>query len=284
MVLETAMEHLQVDVGSVRLHCVTRGEGQLVVLLHGFPEFWYSWRHQIPHLARSFKVVAPDMSVAEYSLDRLTADVKGLIEAFGEKSAIIVGHDWGGAVAWSFAMAYPSYVDRLVVLNAPHPAAFARQIRTNPRQLRRSWYMFFFQIPVLPEMALSAFDYYVLKRSFSDWAINKEAFTDEDLDVLAAAASMPGALRGGLNYYRAMMRNPKALGALLKNVPVIESPTLLIWAEEDRSLGMELTYGLTPYFSDGITVKYIPDCSHWVQQEQPVVVNEMLDDFLGVRP
>ena len=282
--------HCDIDVGEVRLHCVTQGEGPLVVLLHGFPEFWYSWRYQIPYLARRFKVVAPDMRgynlsdkpprVSDYSLDKLAGDVKGLIEAFGETDAHVVGHDWGGAVAWSFAMAYPDYVAKLAVLNAPHPAAFAKNIMSNPRQMMRSWYMFFFQIPVLPEMLLKGMGGYMLKRSFTDWAIDKQAFSDDDLEILAGAASMPGALTGGMNYYRALTRNLKALSTMRGEVPKIKSPTLLIWAQDDRALGIELTFGLEPYFENGITVRYIPDCSHWVQQEQPEVVNELLGEFL----
>jgi len=282
--------HEDIDVGEVKLHCVTQGEGSLVVLLHGFPEFWYSWRHQIPFLAKRFKVVAPDMrgydlsdrprGASEYSLDKLTGDVAGLIESFGASQAHVIGHDWGGAVAWSFAMARPEMVDKLVVMNAPHPAAFAKQIMSNPRQMVRSWYMFFFQVPVIPELALKAGNFFLLKRFFSDWAVNKEAFSAADLDELARAASAPGALTAGINYYRAMFRNPRALAAIRKGVPRIKSPTLLIWAEDDKALGMELTYGLEEYFEDGLTVKYIPDCSHWVQQEQPLVVNELLDEFL----
>jgi pimeloyl-ACP methyl ester carboxylesterase len=285
-----AWSHGDADVNGISLHYVTQGEGPLVLLLHGFPEYWYSWRYQIQFLASRFKVVAPDMrgydlsdkpkSVSEYGLDKLTADVQGLIDAFGEKKAHVVGHDWGGAVAWSFAMAYPGSVDKLVVMNAPHPAAFAKDIMTNPRQMARSWYMFFFQIPVVPEMMLRAFDSLLLKRSFTDWAIDKDAFSEEDLDKLAEAARRPGALTGGMNYYRAMFRNLPALRAIREGAPTIKSPTLLIWAEQDRALGKELTYGLDKYFEDGLTIRYIPDCSHWVQQEQPLLVNELLDEFL----
>ncbi|MHB8895265.1 MAG: alpha/beta fold hydrolase [Candidatus Geothermincolia bacterium] len=282
--------HGDVSLENVRLHYVVQGEGPLVVLLHGFPEYWYSWRHQIPALARRFKVVAPDMrgydlsdkpeKIEDYSMDHLTADVRRLIESFGETEAHVVGHDWGGAVAWSFAMAYPEHVDKLVVMNAPHPAAFAANIMSNPRQMMRSWYMFFFQIPRIPELALSAFDAFVLKRSFSNWAVDKSAFSPADLAALAEAAMKPGALTGGLNYYRAMFRNTKALASLRREAPLIKSPALLIWAEEDRALGKELTYGLERYFESDLTIRYIPNCSHWVQQEQPLLVNELMDEFL----
>lgn len=290
MALEEPWNHGRVDVGEVELHFVTQGGGPLVVLLHGFPEFWYSWRHQIPALAKRFKVVAPDMrgynlsdkpeGVREYALDKLTGDVKGLIEAFGEKRAHVVGHDWGGAVAWSFAMAYPAFVDKLVVLNAPHPAAFIREITSDWRQVLKSWYMFYFQVPLLPELTLSAFDHYVLRRTFSSWAHDKRTFTEEDIDRLAGAAGQPGALTSGINYYRAMMRTVSLHKPQKEHIAKIESPTLLIWAMDDRALGLDLTYGLEKYFSDGFEVRYIPDCSHWVQQERPVLVNEMLESFL----
>jgi pimeloyl-ACP methyl ester carboxylesterase len=283
------LEHVNVTVNDINLHCVTQGEGDLVILLHGFPEFWYSWRHQIPSLARRFKVVAPDMrgynlsdkpeGVEAYSASNLTSDVHGLITAFGYERAHVVSHDWGGAVAWMFSIMYPDSLDKLVVMNAPHPAVFMRNLRSNPRQVMRSWYMFFFQIPGLPELAIRSFDYAALKQFFRGWAIRKDAFSDEDIEQLVKAASQPGALTGGINYYRAMMRN-LGKSSDLTGFPKINRPTLLIWAENDRALGKELTYGMEPYFSDGLTIKYISNCSHWVQQEQPLLVNEFLDEFL----
>ena len=283
------LEHVNVTVNDINLHCVTQGEGDLVILLHGFPEFWYSWRHQIPSLARRFKVVAPDMrgynlsdkpeGVEAYSISNLTSDVRGLITTFGYEKAHVVSHDWGGAVAWMFSIMYPDSLDKLVVMNAPHPAVFMRNLRSNPRQVMRSWYMFFFQMSGLPELAIRSFDYAALKQFFRGWAIRKDAFSDEDIEQLVKAASQPGALTGGINYYRAMMRNLTA-SSDLTGFPKINRPTLLIWAESDRALGKELTYGMEPYFSDGLTIKYISNCSHWVQQEQPLLVNEFLDEFL----
>lgn len=286
---EESWSETYVEANGIRFHCVTQGEGDLVILLHGFPEFWYSWRHQIPFLARRFKVVAPDMrgygetdkpeSIESYDASNLTADVAGLIDAFGYEKAHVVGHDWGGVVAWLFAVAHPDKLDRLAVLNAPHPAVFAKNVTRNPRQMLRSWYMLFFQVPGVPEAALKAFDCFALKRSFTSWAIDKSAFSDEDLARLAEAACRPGALTGGMNYYRAMLRNGRLLEQG-KHFPKIKSPTLLIWAEQDRALGKELTFGLDPYFEEGIEIEYIPNCSHWVQQEQPLLVNQFLDEFL----
>ena len=283
------LEHLNVAVNDVNLHCVTRGKGDLVVLLHGFPECWYSWRHQIPSLARRFKVVAPDMrgynlsdkpeNVEDYSMSNLTADVRDLIRAFGYEKAHVISHDWGGAVAWMFAMIYPDLLDRLVVMNAPHPVAFVKDLMRSPRQIMRSWYMLFFQIPALPELALRSFHYAALKSVFRRWAVRKDAFSDEDLKELVKAASQPGALSGGINYYRAMFKNLNAATARM-DIPKIKSDTLLIWAENDRALGKELTYGLEPYFSGTLEIKYVPNCSHWVQQEQPLIVIQFLEEFL----
>ena len=289
MAQNNEFEHVNVTANGINLHCVTRGEGDLVILLHGFPEFWYSWRHQIPSLARRFKVVAPDMrgynlsdkpeGVEAYSISNLTADVRDLITTFGYKKAHIVSHDWGGAVAWVFAVMYPENLDKLVVMNAPHPAVFMKHLRQNPRQIIRSWYMFFFRIPGLPEFLIRSFDYAALKRVFRGWAIRKDAFSDEDIEQLVKAASQPGALTGGINYYRAMFRSLGSASGLT-GFPKITSPTLVIWAENDNALGKELTYGLDPYFSDSLTMKYIPNCSHWVQQEQPQLVNDLLHEFL----
>lgn len=281
--------HEEVETNGVRLHCVAQGEGDLVVLLHGFPESWYSWRHQIPVLAKRFLVVAPDMrgynlsekpeGVSSYDVSQLTADVRGLIEAFGAKKARVLGHDWGGAVAWMLAITQPDCIEKLAVLNCPHPIVFVNNLMMNPRQMLRSWYMFFFQIPGLPELAFRSGDYYPLKHAFRGWAVNKKTFSDEDIEELKKAASQPGALTAGMNYYRAMLRN-RGLFEMRKDTPKISCPTLLIWAEEDRALGKELTYGMEPYFSDGLTIRYIPNCSHWVQQEQPLLVNEFLEEFL----
>ncbi|MCS6925292.1 MAG: alpha/beta hydrolase [Candidatus Binatia bacterium] len=283
------MQHGTAYVNNIRLHYVTQGVGKLVILLHGFPEFWYSWRHQIPILAQHFRVVAPDMrgyndsekpkGVASYRLDLLTADVLGLVRAFGEERAIIVGHDWGGGVAWAFAAQYPQATERLVVLNCPHPHAFQKHLRTNLRQLRRSWYIFFFQLPWLPELAVRLTLRRFVEQAFRGMAIRKEAFSDEDLQRYVEALQKPGALTAGINYYRAAFRGFLRHGA--RRFPPITCPTLLIWGEEDIALGKELTYDMEPYFTHRFAIKYIPQCSHWVQQEQPELVTQYLLEFLA---
>ena len=281
------IRHGSAYVNGVRLHYATQGEGPLLILLHGFPEFWYSWRHQIPALAQHFKVVAPDMrgynesdkpaGVAKYDIDCLTDDVMGLIRAFDEEQAVIVGHDWGGGVAWSFAAQYPQATAKLAVLNCPHPGKLQKAIKENRRQLRRSWYMFYFQIPWLPEFGLRLFGRRFIEQAFRGMAIRKEAFPDEELQKYVNALRTPGAAKAAINYYRAAFRHRLRNGEL--HLPTISSPTVLIWGEDDVALGKELTYDMDEYFSDRFEIKYIPKCSHWVQQEQPELVNQYLLEF-----
>jgi pimeloyl-ACP methyl ester carboxylesterase len=285
----------------VRLHYVSQGpeDGPLMVLLHGFPEFWFSWRHQIPVMAEAgYRVIAPDMrgynesdkpkGVKRYAIDRLSADVMELIRHFGRESAVIVAHDWGGGVAWQFALQYPDATDRLIVMNAPHPAAFARELgkgkRPNLRQLRRSWYMFFFQIPWLPEFVLLRNPGRFIESAFRGRSIRKDAFSDDDIAAYTEAVSKPGALSAGINYYRAALRGP-LLNPFNKPPPmeelIIRVPTLLIWGEQDHALGIELTHDLEAYFEAPFEIHYVPDTSHWVQQEQPEDCSEATLDFLA---
>jgi pimeloyl-ACP methyl ester carboxylesterase len=302
------IEHRYVSIRGITLHCAVAGEGPLVILLHGFPECWYSWRHQLDALSARFRVVAPDLrgynesdkprAVRAYELGELVADVEALIEAFGATDAGIVGHDWGGGIAWTFAMERPQRTRRLAVLNCPHPAIFSQALRTNPRQLLRSWYMFFFQIPWLPETLLGLNHAAAVGRAFRDSVIVHDAITDEDLRVLRDAASRPGALRSGINYYRAIMRKQfraDAPGWLRRLVgwtdesaprtvadwPRITAPTLLVWGEQDVALRRELTYGMEPLFDAPFRIHYIPESGHWVQQEQAALVNELLLEHLA---
>ena len=283
-----ALKHGSAYVNGVRLHYVTQGAGPLLILLHGFPEFWYSWRYQIPALAKHFTVVAPDMrgynesekpsGVANYHIDRLTGDVGGLIRAFHEERAVIIGHDWGGGVAWSFAANYPHMTEQLVVLNCPHPGTFQKALQENRQQLRRSWYIFYFQIPWLPELGLRLFRRRFIAQAFRGMAVRKEVFPDKELHKYAEALETPGSARAAINYYRAAFRHRLRHGAI--HLPQISRPTLLIWGEEDTALGKELTHDMDEYFSDRFEIKYISKCSHWVQQEQPELVNQHLLEFL----
>lgn len=274
----------------IRMHYVTQGEGPLVVLLHGFPEFWYSWRHQIPFLAEhGYTVVAPDLRGYNdtdkprtgYDVQTLLRDIVGLIKGLGFQKAIIVGHDWGGALAWTFAMRYADMTERLIVLNAPHPWAFVRELRT-PKQLRKSWYMIFFQIPWLPEFLLSQKHAEPIARMLYESAVQKSAFPPDVLLRYQEAMSKPRALASGINYYRANFRSTflrgyqNTVGAAATK---INAPTLLIWGEQDVALGIELTQGLEQWVPN-INIHRLPDSGHWVQQEQPVTVNDLMLHFL----
>lgn len=270
----------------VKLHCISQGEGSLMLMLHGFPECWYSWRYQIPEFAQDYHVIAPDLrgynesdkpqAVSAYTINELVEDVKGLITGLGYDRCVLVGHDWGGAIAWQFAYAYPEMVERLIVMNLPHPAKFAEGLKT-PQQLLRSWYIFFFQIPLLPEWLLQQDDYRAIGRAFTEMAVDKSAITEADERVYRNAAAKPGALTAMLNYYRQAFSELFKLNE--KQWGVLDIPTLMIWGEQDTALGKELTYGTDDYVSN-LEIRYLPDASHWVQQEKPQRVNDYMREFL----
>ena len=284
-VLEGSWKHEYITSNGVNLHYVTQGEGPLMLMLHGFPEFWYSWRHQIPEFAKDFKVVAIDLrgyndsdkpeDKSAYVMDEFIKDVAGVIKGLGYDRCVLVGHDWGGAIAWSFAYAHPEMVERLIVLNLPHPAKFAQGFST-PQQLLRSSYVFFFQLPWIPELLLQSSDYQAIETAFTNMAVDKSAFTKADLEAYKNAAAKRGALTAMLNYYRNFFQQRM----LSQDWSVLGVPTLMIWGENDTALGKELTYGTEAYVRD-LQIKYIPDCSHWVQQEQPHLVNQYMREFLA---
>lgn len=283
-VLEGSWKHEYIITNKVKLHYVTQGEGPLMLMLHGFPEFWYSWRHQIPEFAKNFKVVALDLrgyndsdkpqNQSAYVMDEFIKDVYGVIKGLGYDQCVLVGHDWGGAIAWNFAYAHPEMIERLIVMNMPHPAKFAEGFRT-PQQLLRSSYIFFFQLPWLPELLIQSSDYQAIETAFKAMAVSKSAFTNADIEAYKNAAAQRGALTAALNYYR----NFGQQRTLSSDWSVLQVPTLMIWGENDSALGKELTYGTEAYVRD-FRIKYISNCSHWVQQEQPQLVNRYMREFL----
>jgi len=285
--------HRTVDVGDVRLHVAEArpsavdaaaevpGDVPLVVFLHGFPEFWWSWRHQLTALSRAgFWAVAPDMrgynesdkpeGVAAYEVEKLAADVAGLVRALGRKDAIVVGHDWGAVVAWYVAQLHPDVVTRLAILNVPHPLEMQRGLR-HPDQLRRSWYMFFFQLPSVPEKMIARDDYAYLRSTFAS-----DGFDKEDIEHYVDAMRVPGARTSAVNYYRAALR--RVLKASTPRAARIDVPVLVIWGDQDRYLRKEMA---TPpaRFVPNARVVHIPEASHWVQNAAPEKVNELLVGF-----
>lgn len=281
------MDHQYIATNGIRLNVVQAGpeEGTLVILLHGFPEFSYGWRHQIPCLASAgYRVWAPDQrgynlsdkpdGVAAYTLDVLAADVIGLIDAAGQQRAFVIGHDWGAAVAWWIAQKYPERLAKMVIINVAHGKVMERQLRRNFAQLRKSWYIFFFQIPRLPEWLARLRNWQIptqaLKRSS-----RPGTFSDSDLEQYRGAWSQPNAYRSMLNWYRAIMQRPPTPPAN----PRISVPTLLIWGAQDHFLGRELAQPSIDLCDDGRLV-FIEEATHWVQHEEADRVNELIGSFL----
>jgi len=281
------LEHHTLSVNGVELHTVVAGEGPLVVLLHGFPEFWFSWRHQIPALvAAGYRVAVPDQrgynlsskprGSAAYRVGTLARDVLDLATALGGDRFHLVGHDWGGAVAWHTAQMAGDRLLSLSILNVPHPRRMAASFRTL-RQLRKSWYMFFFQLPWLPERAIRAGGFAGLRRMLARDPARPGAFTDEDVQRYVAALAQEGAVTGAVNWYRAAFR--RGLGQTLKGA-VVQVPTQVIWGQGDRYLGEELAEPGSSLVPD-CRVLRIPDASHWVQVDAPDAVNQALLEFFA---
>jgi pimeloyl-ACP methyl ester carboxylesterase len=272
------------EIGDQRLHYVEAGEGPLIVLLHGFPEFWYGWRLQIqPLAAAGFRVVAPDMrgynlsskpdGVASYAGDLLAADVRGLIHERGAESAMLVGHDWGGTAAWTTAMNHPEVVDRLAILNAAHPRKLLQGLH-HPGQLRKSWYFFFFDLPDLPEAVVHANRWHFFRHFLHD---AHPAYTPEEIDRYLKAWSQPGASAGMINYYRSSVRQKHAEA----QIRTISAPTLVIWGQRDRYLGQELAEPDHDDVPNLDRVERLPDASHWVHHDEHERVNQLLTDFFA---
>jgi pimeloyl-ACP methyl ester carboxylesterase len=278
-------EHRFLTANGVRFHYVTQGRGELVLLLHGFPECWYSWRHQVPSLAAAgYRVVAPDMRGYNltdkprggYNIESLVDDVVAIAHELGEERAHVAGHDWGGIVAWQTAWRHPEFVRSLAVLNAPHPTAFARYVRRSPRQMLNSTYVLFFQVPRLPERLLTRRGASAIPSAFRRSAVRPDAFTDADLEVFRQAMLRPGAARATLAYYRQAVRQGPAV---LPDSP-ITVPTLVLWGTGDPILRQESNRALEAWVTD-LEFKAIEDCGHWTQQEQPETVNRELLAWLG---
>ncbi|MFC4357509.1 alpha/beta fold hydrolase [Halobium salinum] len=280
-------DSVYVETDGVRLHTVQAGpdDGPLVVLLHGFPEFWYAWHEAIRPLTNAgYRVVVPDQrgynlsdkppEVRDYAIDELAGDVVGLASELGYDAAHVVGHDWGAAVAWWTALAYPDAVDHLVAAAVPHPSVFRRTLQQSWEQRFRSWYMGFFQLPKLPESTLSAGNYRLLARSMRKSSV-PGTFTPADLDRYREAWSQPGALTAMINWYRAAARE--------RPTPPNErvgQPTLVLWGAGEPFLNKSMAWRSVDYCDDG-RVHLYDDCTHWLHHEQPVAVAERIVDFLG---
>jgi pimeloyl-ACP methyl ester carboxylesterase len=281
-----------VDANGLRFEVDVCGDGaRLALCLHGFPEHSFSWRYQLPVLAAAgFKVWAPNLrgygrssrppGVAAYALEHLLADVAGLIDASGCAETVLIGHDWGAVIAWYFAIRRVRPLSRLVICNVPHPGPAQRAMR-GWAQLKKSWYIFFFQLPRLPEWLLGRRDARAVGDAIRASSGEPSRFPDAVLDVYRRNASQPGALTAMINYYRALLRG--AARRDRQDLSIIEVPTLLVWGEDDVALTKATTFGTDQFVSE-LTVRYLARVSHWVQQEQPDVVNAMISAFLAGRP
>ena len=288
----TTITHGYVAVNGIRLHYAESGSGdKLVILLHGFPEFWYAWQKQLIALSEKFHVVAPDMRgynlsdkpsrVEDYRIDKLVADVIGLLDHFGAKQAAIVGHDWGAGVAWAIAQKYPERVSRLAVLQVPLQAAWRANLTL--KQIMRSWYMFFFQIPRLPEWLISRQNFRAIERTFQEKVGRKNSFTPQDVERYKEAVRQPGALTGAVNYYRANLFDRLLMRKQTKDKQGdgrIQVPTLFIYGEQDFAIIPATVRGLEKYIDADYREVRIPDSGHWVQNEAPEEVNAALLEFL----
>jgi epoxide hydrolase 4 len=291
--LDPSIRHGYAQIGGVRLHYAERGGGErLVLLLHGFPEFWYSWRHQLMALGESYTVVAPDMRgynlsdkparVEDYKINLLLDDVLGLIRHFGKKQAAIVGHDWGAGVAWAVAQMYPEYVWKLVAMQVPPMAAWRANMTL--RQALKSWYMLFFQLPRVPEWLMSARDYALVERTFKTTVARPETFTDADIAIYKNALREPGALTAAINYYRAnvfsmFMKRKRAEEELSDHR--IRVPTLFIYGEQDQAVIPETVRDVKSYIDAPYRELRIKQSAHWVQNEAVAEVNAALQSFLA---
>ena len=285
------------EVNGVRLHYVSQGHGKLLMFVHGFPEFWYEWKNQLEEFSQDYQAVAPDMrgynlsskpeGLDAYTTEPLVEDLRALAEHLGHRKFILIAHDWGGIVAWHFANRHPDWLEKLIIINAPHMGVFARELASNPEQQESSQYVLFFRSPEA-EKVLSANNYSGLWQALTSGDV-PTAFTDEDQERYIEAWSQPGALTGGLNYYRAAAFAPPKLGEEAgpeaqsvvedKESFMINVPTLVIWGEKDTALRLGNLEGLDEYVPN-LTIKRVPDGSHWVVHEQPGLVNSLIREFI----
>jgi pimeloyl-ACP methyl ester carboxylesterase len=265
------------------LNAITAGpeDGPALILLHGFPEFWYGWRKQISPLAEAgFRVIAPDQrgynqsskpsAVRDYGLRELTVDVMAIADQIGRERILLAGHDWGAAVAWDAAMRYPGRIEKLAILNVPHPAVMLRFLKTNPRQMLRSWYMLFFQLPRLPELLFSREGTRTLVETS-----RPGTFSPEELDRYREAWGQPDAVTAMINWYRALLREIPDRAAVESRVSV---PTRILWGITDRFLMSAMAAESVKYCDDGELFEF-PEATHWVQHEEPERVNRLLIEF-----
>lgn len=298
---EPPIAHDYADVNGVRLHYARTGTGPVMIFVHGFPEFWYEWKHQLAEFGRDHLAVAPDMrgynlsskptALEDYRMPTLVEDLRGLasgiLKTTGRTKFTLVAHDWGGVVAWVFAALHPEMLDKLVIVNAPHPTIFGRLLREDADQQKASQYMLMFRSPEA-EATLSQNNYEPLRTAVLGAGLRDGTVTEQDQKEYVAAWSQPGALTGGLNYYRAAEIGPPRAGAVPSQEAapdaapplVVRVPTLVIWGEKDTALLTSNLTGLEQVVPT-LTIKRIPGGTHWVVRENAPEVNRLIREYLA---
>lgn len=294
MTTQANIFHMEIPVNGISLHAVVAGpeNGPLVVLLHGFPEFWYGWNRQVDFLASAgYRVVVPDQrgynlsekpsGVKEYTLDKLTGDIIGLIDYFGRETAVVAGHDWGAVVAWHLGLHYPERISKLIIVNVPHPSAMRRALQKPVwKQLRKSWYILYFQLPLLPEWGCRLGNFRQLIQSITKTSL-PGTFLPGELQRYIEAWSQPGALTTTINWYRALLRFGDNINSLDRKTvnDQIRVPTLVLWGNQDAFL--------EPFLADwsrdcaeNCQVIHFDDATHWILHEKPEQVNEAILRFI----
>lgn len=292
------MNHEYAHVNGIRLHYVSAGHGPLLLFLHGFPSFWYTWRDQFAAFSSAYRVVAPDLrgynlsdkptAIEQYQLSYLVEDIRALIASLDQRPCVLIGHDWGGVVAWAFAAAYPEYLEKLIVINQPPLNITRRALYSDPLQRQRCDYMLMLHRPDA-EAILAADNFALLVRSELQAGLDRGHFSAADTRAYLAAWAQPGALRGGINYYRAarfidlfteegrqQIANPEIEFAL----PTVHVPSLLIWGEQDPFKDTDLALTGVEQSTPYVTIKRVPDGSHWIVYEHPTLVNRLIHTFI----
>lgn len=282
------IEHVYVETNGIKLHVAQQGpeDGELVLLLHGFPEFWYGWHHQMADLAeKGYRVWAPDQrgynlsdkpeKVNEYTLSYLVEDIVGLIKQSGKEKVFLVGHDWGGIVAWQVAQEYPELINKLIILNAPHLSAMSKHVLKHPSQLLKSSYILFFQLKKIPEEIFSQSDWELATEAMQSTG-RERAFSEADMVEYRSAWSQPKAMKSMINWYRANLSSFTSP----KGTDTVAVPTYIIWGTKDQFLGQELAEKSLEFCEDGQGI-LLGESTHWVHHEEPEHVSRLIFNFIN---
>ena len=290
--IDKEINHAFVESNDIKLHIVYAGstKNKMILFLHGFPECWYSWRYQLRYFSKEYLAVAPDLrgynlsskpkEKEKYRIKYLIDDTRSIIKYFNKSKAIIVGHDWGGVIAWWTAIKYPQVIDKLIILNAPHPGIWLNKVKFMPKQLRKSWYIFFFQLNDIPEEYFSYDNFINLRMTMKLTTYRKNQFSEDDINKFIECWRKDGSLKYMIDYYRVNL-NPSEFMSFSKyfNFPSIKVPTLIIWGIHDFALEKNLVDGTEKYV-ENLKIIYIDDSGHWIQQEVPGKVNEEIKRFI----